>query len=414
MADDDRRDAGALSLAFREERVPVAEIPEAGRERFDLLFEVGKKVLSASSLDDLNQLALTLVFDCVHAERGALLLRDRGSGELVSRVARHRGRGALPASELRVPRSIVDEVVSGRLGILTSDAVHDPRFEARQSIRISNIRSALCAPLWDGEDVLGVVYLDSRVRTYAFTREDLVLLNAIANLIAIRLKQETLYDQLTRERIVRSNLERYHPPAVARAILARAKEPGRPEVGLEERDVTILFGDVKGFTPFAESEPPSAVADFLGSYYDTATRVMFAHGGTVMEFVGDSVMAIFGAPVPQSDHAPRAIRAGLELVRQVRAAREGGAQRFGPEVRVAVNSGPVVVGSVGSPDRLKYAVVGDPVNVAARLEKLGEPGTITLGEATQRELGDEFACEDLGVHQLRGRKVPVRAYCIRC
>ncbi|MGI9590015.1 MAG: adenylate/guanylate cyclase domain-containing protein, partial [Myxococcota bacterium] len=327
MSNGDRRDAGNLSLAFREERVPVAEIAEAGRERFDLLFEVGKKVLSASSLDDLNQLALTLVFDCVRAERGALLLRDRSTGGLVSRVARHRERGALEATELRVPRSIVDEVVSGRLGILTSDAVHDPRFEARQSIRISNIRSALCAPLWDGEEVLGVVYLDSRVHTYAFTREDLVLLNAIANLIAIRLKQETLYDQLTRERIVRSNLERYHSPAVARAILARAKEPGQPEVGLEERDVTILFGDVEGFTLFAESQPPSAVADFLGRYYDIATRAMFAHGGTVMEFVGDSVMAIFGAPVPQSDHAPRAIRAGLQLLREVRGGREGGTQR---------------------------------------------------------------------------------------
>jgi len=400
-----QNDNGAnLPPGLQEERLSVRDTG-AGSERLSLLYQIGEKVLSPSSADALNELALSLVFDFVNAERGALLLRDPETGELVQRVLRHRERGSLEAGELRVPTSILHEVVSGQVGILTSDAFDDPRFKERSSIRISNIRSALCAPLWDGEEVLGVVYLDSRVRSYAFTREDLMLLNAIANLIAIRLKQGALYDQLTRERVVRSNLERYHPKEVVEAILGRAKDPGRPDVGLEERDATILFGDLKGFTHFAEGLHPSVVADSLSNYYDVATRIVFEHGGTVLEFAGDSVMAIFGAPVEHPDHARRAVHAGLELLRS----RSGDV----PEVRVAINSGRVVVGNLGSPERLKYAVVGDPVNVAARLEGMGETNAVTLGEDTYRLLDGEFSCEDLGPQTLRGREVPVRVYRIR-
>ncbi len=411
--DEERSAPEALAgLGLQEERLPVTELGDTPRELM-LLYQLGRTALSASSLEDLSEMAISLVFDCVNAERGALLLRDAETGEFVPGALRHRERGSLDPAELSVSSSIVREVASGKVGLLTSDALHDPRFRSGASIQLHNIRSALCSPLWDGEEVLGVVYLDSRLRSYAFRRDDLVLLNAIANVIAIRLKQEDLIRQLVDERVVRSNLERYHSPEVAETILAHAKDPGRPAVGLEEREVSILFGDVKGFTRFAEGHHPSVVASFLGDYYDVATHAVFEHGGTVMEFIGDSVMAIFGAPVSHADHASRAVSAGLELLRQVRVTRGERFERFAPEVRVANNSGRVVVGSVGSPDRLKYAVIGDAVNVAARLEGIGEPGCITLGAETHRRLDEAFPCEDLGPQKLRGRDLPVRAYRIR-
>lgn len=409
-----------MSAIDLEERVPIKEALEgdfaAGdslereRERFAVLYRVGRTVLSASSADDLYDLALTVVFDCMNAERGALLLRD-AAGEMSPKVLRHRDRTALTDDELSVPTSIVRETVEGQVGILTTDAVHDPRFLSRASIQRGHIRSALCAPLWDGENVLGVIYLDSRLKSYAFTREDLLLLSGIANLIAIRLKQESLNAALGEERVVRSNLERYHSPDVVEAILAGHRERGRPDIGLEERDVTILFADLKGFTTLAESVPPSVLADFLNEYYGLVTRIVFEHGGSVNEYVGDSVMAIFGAPVVQADHALRAVRAAIELQRQLQSPPvPPPAPLRGAEARIAVNTGSVVVGSVGPAHRLKYAVVGDPVNVAARLEHLGEPNTITLGEETYRRLGGEISCLDLGPTQLRGREQPIRAY----
>ncbi|HXI02307.1 MAG TPA: adenylate/guanylate cyclase domain-containing protein, partial [Candidatus Saccharimonadales bacterium] len=408
---------GELAPSFlAEQRVPVEETFEPPGEhdregRFALLYRVGKAVLSASTLDDLNDLALSLVFDCVNAERGALLLRDPDTHELQSKLLRNREGRRLGPDEMHVPRSIVREVLSGHVGLLTSDALHDPRFEMRASVRISQIRSALCAPLWEDGDILGVIYLDSRLRSYAFTVDDLTLLNAIGNLIAIRFNQDALHRKLAEERVARSHLGRYHSPDVVEEILNRTRENESADLGLEERDVSILFADVQDFTALAETLPASAVADFLNEYYTVATRVIFDHGGTVNEFIGDSVMAIFGAPVPHADHAERAVRAGIELLRQMLP--EAASERAQIHLRVAVNSGRVVAGSVGPPNRLKYAVVGDTVNVAARIEGLGEPDSITLGENTVRCLGAAFACEDLGPTVVKGHERPIRLYRIR-
>jgi len=407
---DDGTGEELLPSAFEEHRLPVADLGEpSGEGPLGLLYQVGKQVLSASTLDDLNEFALALVFRCVKAERGALLLRDEKTQELRPRLLQDRAGRRLGPDELVVPTSIVREVVSGQIGLLTSDALHDPRFEERASVRSSHIRSALCAPLWDEGDILGVVYLDSRLLSYAFTRDDLALLTAIGNLIAIRLKQDILYAALAEERVARSQLERYHSPGVVEEILRNTKQRGVAEIGFEERDVTILFADVKGFTRQAEQLTPSAVASFLNEYYAVATRSVFDHGGTVNEFVGDSVMAVFGAPVPQEDHAERAVRAGIEMLQQLRTGAPDGA----PPIRVAVNSGRVVAGSIGPPARLKYAVVGDAVNVAARLEAIAEPDAITLGEETFRLLGGSMECEDLGPTPLKGKARPIRIYRIR-
>lgn len=413
MTDDSRVNAGAPSpWLVKEERVAVGDLVETGNERFAVLYQVGKKVMSARSLEDVNQLALSLVFDCLRAERGALLLWEPERGEFAPRVLQSRNRVALGTNEMHVPRSIINEVVSGRVGLLTSDALHDPRFEARASIRVHSIRSAICAPLWVDDQVLGVIYLDSRLQAYAFTREDLVLLNAIANLIAIRLKQEALNDELVEEKVIRSNLERYHSPDVVEAIL-RSKERGRFEIGLEERDVTVLFADLCGFTRLAESVSPSTVASLLNAFYNASTKVIFRHGGTVNEYVGDSVLAIFGAPTAHEDHAQRAVDAGIELLRELPSAFSRQTEGLRPQVRIAANTGRVVAGSVGPPDRLKYAVIGDPVNVAARLEGTAQPGSMTIGEETYRCLTRRIPCEDLGPQKLRGRQRSVRAYRIQ-
>jgi len=398
---------------IREERIPIGDdiLPDDAARYFAVLYQVGKQVLSANSTAELNDLALSLVFDCIHAERGVLLLRDTTSGDFEPRLRRSRDSGSLGAEEIQVSRGIIEEVLSGPLGILTTDALHDPRFAGRESVRISNIRSALCAPLCVDGEVLGLIYLDSRIDTYAFTRSDLELLNSIANLIAIRSKQETLRGQLTEERIVRANLERYHSADVVDAILRNPKLPG---IGLEERDVTVMFTDLSGFTPLAEEATPARVAELLNEYYTVATSAIFEHAGTVNEYMGDGVLAVFGAPLAHPRHAANAVRAAVDLVHGVRRNPVIGREALGLHVRIGINSGRVVAGSVGSPHRLKYAVIGDPVNVAARLERVGELDTITIGEGTHSRLPPgAHACEDLGEQRLRGRKGSVRAYCIR-
>ncbi len=349
----------------------------------------------------------------VNCERGALLLQDPETAEMSTRLCRHRDRGEVPADEIRVSRTMLNEVVGGRVSLVTSDAIHDPRFEAAPSVIGSSIRSALCVPLWEGEDILGAIYLDSRVQRYAFTRDDLILTSAIANLIAIRIKQEKLYGMLTDERVLRSNLERYHAPEIVDAILSEVQSGDESRVGLEEREVTLLFADVKDFTPRAERSNPTEVAAFLNQYYEVATRAIFEHGGTVNEYVGDEVMAMFGAPIACADHATRAVKAARELLRKLAVERETHSALALCDVRVSINTGVIAVGTIGSQRCLKYAAIGDAVNVAGRLEKFGDPNTITLGESTFRQLKDPEGCVDLGLASLRGHEKPIRVYQIR-
>jgi len=260
--------------------------------------------------------------------------------------------------------------------------------------------------------VLGVVYLDCPVHTYAFERDDLVFLNALANLIAIRLEQEAMHAQLTRERVVRANLERYHSPDVVEAILAKPDAEGLPQAGLEEREATVLFIDLQGFTRASEKEPPAQIAEFLDAYYDIVTRAVFAWGGTINDYLGDGVMALFGAPVAHADHARRAVAAARAMLEELRSSPVLRAYAFGASARVGINSGVVLVGTVGAPDKLKYAVIGDPVNVASRLQGLGEPGAITLSLETRRALEDGIDCAALGPLKLRGREQAVEAFAI--
>jgi len=178
------------------------------------------------------------------------------------------------------------------------------------------------------------------------------------------------------------------------------------------RETSILFADIVGFTARCESLPPEEVAAFLNQFFSLAADVIFKYGGTLDKFIGDAVMAFFGAPLPQEDHAERAVRSALELMSALEewnAEREAaGDDRI--DVRIAVNSGPVVVGDIGSASRVDYTVLGNTVNVTARLEEhVASPGSIVIGETTQAAVGDLFATESLGSVQLKGlsRKINI-------
>jgi adenylate cyclase len=384
---------------------------EREKERFALLYQIGKAVLAAASFDDLLNVALSLVFDCIKAERGVLLLHDSTTGEMVPRLARHRERGRVADDLIKVPRTILNEVVTRKVSIITSDAKHDPRFRDGHSVLAYNVRSALCVPLWDNEQIQGIVYLDSVLEAYAFTVNDLALLSAIANLIAIRIRQERLHVQLGEERVVRANLERYHSPDVVDMILERARRHGTIELGVEEREVTILFADVQGFTLLSETREPTTVAALLNEFFDLSTDAIFEFGGTVNEYIGDSIMAIFGAPIDHPDHAVRAVGSALKILHKLEERRARATDTTLPcPIRVGINTGRVVVGNVGSVKRLKYTVLGDAVNVAARLEKHSDTNTITIGENTFAQVKGVFRCTDLGATTLRGRRQSLHVY----
>jgi class 3 adenylate cyclase/ActR/RegA family two-component response regulator len=181
----------------------------------------------------------------------------------------------------------------------------------------------------------------------------------------------------------------------------------------EELDVTVIMSDVRGYSGIAETTDPSALAHLLNEHRAAMNGAILADGGTVMQFVGDAVMACFGAPVPQDDHADRAFAAAVAMLQAQVALDATWAARGLPPfgLGIGLSTGPVAAALLGSEERLEYTLVGDTVNLAQRLQDLARPaGCLVFSEATRAALATSPECEPLGDQAIKGRQGTVRAY----
>lgn len=389
---------------------PVSSSAEiGGRQRvFEVLAQIGKTLIEVGELEPVLEQVMDVVFDELLVDRGFIVLLDgEGDPQLECFRTRESSDGK---PEVPISTTILDTVTRQKVAILTHDAQSDQRFEAGRSIRIHQIRSAMCAPLWLRERVIGVIYVDSPLHVGSFSTADLDLLTALANYAAVGIERARLNERIQSERAARDRLERYHSPAVIEAVLGGGEHED-PAVTL--RETSIMFADIVGFTARCESLPPEEVAAFLNQFFSLAADAIFEFGGTLDKFIGDAVMAFFGAPLPQEDHAERAVRAALALTRSLEAWNRDrladGADVT--EIRIAIHSGPVVVGDIGSASRVDYTVLGNTVNIAARLEEfVATPGSIVVGESTFEAVKDLFEIEPLGEVLLKGLSKRIKAF----
>ena len=383
----------------------TAEVLDAGYAQriVGFLTRLAGLLISADTVEEVLERAMDIAFEALAVERGFILLQGE-SGEVRCELARNGERVELrPQGEVPVSKTIVRIVMEDRVALLTYDALSDERLTRGDSIRIHGIRSALCVPLWSGEKIIGVLQLDSPFLVGRFQQRDLDFLTAVANYAAVAVERLRYARRIKVEQELRARLERYHSPAVVEEVMQR--ERGAAAGGLRTTEVTVLFADMVGFTALAEELPPQEVAEVLRTYFNDAADAIFAAGGTLDKFIGDCVMAFFGAPIDQPDHARRAVDAALRILEaEDRRNEERRRQGLRPlSSRVAINSGLVVVGDVGSDQRVDYTVLGNTVNIAARLEQLvAQVGEIVIGPETLRRLGGEVPAESLGTFQLKG------------
>lgn len=217
-------------------------------------------------------------------------------------------------------------------------------------------------------------------------------------------------DARIREEIaIRSDLGRYLPAELVEQIIAREQSM---ELGGQRRPITVLFADVVAFTPLSDRLPPEQVVAILNELFTLLTEAVFRHEGTVDKFIGDCVMALFGAPAPQADHAARAIHVAQDMLRFLESANAGWKDQYGVEIQLAIgiNTGDAVVGNVGSEKRMEYTAIGDVVNVAARLESIARPQQILISRATADAAGEEFSCLPVGEREVPGRAERVELF----
>jgi adenylate cyclase len=210
---------------------------------------------------------------------------------------------------------------------------------------------------------------------------------------------------------IKDTFRQYVSPVVVEQML---KDPSRLKLGGEEKIMTVLFSDLEGFTTYSERYRPHEMIEILSEYYNRMTELIFENRGTLNEYVGDELMAIFGAPIEQSDHAQRACAAALAMREARHALGEEWARLGRPRLRArtGINSGPMLVGNLGSRYRFAYGVLGDHVNLGSRLEGLNRVyGTeILLGENTAQLAEGAFVMREVDMVRVKGRVQAVRTY----
>jgi adenylate cyclase len=389
-------------------QVSADDIEKVGRayRRLNALYEVSKLMAGAFDLDERLGKALDAAMREMEAERGFIMLRDESDGELTVRVARQMSQELAGGSP---SMSIAGKAARTGQPVLMTRGPDDSEFGGRDSVVIQRITAAMCAPLRVEHRVIGSIYLDTRSAAHRFTPEDLELFTALAAQAAMAVDHVRLHETVVDSEKKRADLSRFLSPGVVETILQGGLAL---ELGGQKREVTTLFCDIRGFTPLAETMEAQELVDLLNEHFTTMTEIVFRYGGTLDKYIGDELMAVWGSPLSNGDDACRAVRAALEIrdanAKLNAARRERGQNEL--EIGIGLETGEVIAGCMGSPERMEFTVVGDHVNTARRLCSLAEGGQIVLGPGCRERVGDAARCSEIGARPLKGKQAPVEVY----
>lgn len=375
-----------------------------------LFSQAGRVLLSSDDLHEMFEQVLDLVFSNLPVQRGVVCLVDNRTAAMVPKVMRSR-QGEL-GEIIRISRSISNEVMTRRKSLLVNNLQSDTRFSMESSMSLREVRAVMCAPLYHEGNVFGLIYVDSLTSQQPFSEQHLEVLTALAVLSAVGVQQARLRAEVQREQLIRARLARYHSPRVVDRVID-SSDRLVDEMVAEEKEVSVIFADLNNFTTMSEKMTPVEVAQVLNEIFERLTDTIFLLDGTLDKYIGDAIMALFGAPIPQPDHARRAVEAALAMQTEVEAFNQTHPDRPPIRIRIGINSGPVVAGDIGSPKRKDYTVIGDTVNVASRLESsVAKPGQVVIGSETYEKVRGLFECKPLEVVRVKGREQALQPYLV--
>ena len=392
--------------------VPIQErvkILEKENNLLKLLLAVGKTLSSVLMPDEIMHRVMELVFQMDNVERGFVMLRDDKKGFKPAVLLYKDEARKAEARGVALSTTVTEKLMTDRVPLLIYDIGTDERFSTSQSLRMSGIRSAMCAPLIYKDRVFGIFYVDCLSKPYAFSQEELGIFSVIAAEAAISFDNARSHEELARRVIERQALERFLSSNIVEKILAN---PSEIHLGGENQTVTILFSDIRGFTRMSEHMEPHAVVELLNEYFTEMTDLIFESGGTLDKYLGDGIMAVYGAPIPKPDDALRAAKTAMEMQRALVTLNREWESRGQQPLRmgVGVNTGPVTAGNIGSAKRMDYTVIGDAVNLASRLCSNAAGAQILVSESTYMLLNGRIPAQRLEPIRVKGKETPVELY----
>jgi adenylate cyclase len=405
--------AGALAslltyLAARESerRALAAEVLHLYRE-VHLIGQLSEQLAAVLDISAIGQSALEQARRLITASNGGILVMAEPGAPLESTACF----GADFFGENQPPLPPNSRFAASVIERGTAEIVNDPGSDPRALDSELYLRSLICAPLRAKQRTLGVIAL-ANITDAPYTAADLKLLDTIALLAAAAIENAIASQQLLRREGERQALKLYLPPQVADLILASGSASQLEGV---MQPITVLFADIRGFTTMSEKMEARDVVQMLKEFFTSMSAVIFQCNGTVDKFIGDCIMALFGAPVPSATAARDGLQAAIRMQRQMELLTLSRKRRNAPLFRIGIglHCGPAVVGNIGSDNRVQYTAIGDTVNVAARLVSRAAASQIIVSEDIRAAIPDLHRFEALGEVELKGRTTKMNIYSAR-
>ena len=377
-----------------------------------MLYDAGIALSSKLSLDGISEQVMNLAFRIQGVERGFMMLFNEGGEVTRQTEVRYRRpqTGSASQPHIILSRAILDRIRTEKKPILVTDVATDERFRGSESMRIAGLRSAMCAPLLGSGKLFGILYVDNLEKPQAFTQDEWNVFALVAAQAGAAIDTLYAHEQIAKQVTQRAALERFLSPEVVEMV---SKNPEGVRLGGINQKVSIMFADIRGFTTLSEKMEPEKVVEILNNYFTHVTDIIFDHGGTLDKYLGDGVMALFGAPLSKGNDAENAVRAAQAIQRLVIELNRDAATREWPEfgVGIGINSGIVTAGNIGSPRRIDYTVIGDTVNTASRLMSNAPAGKIIISQATAGDLTEgKFVLTALSPLTVKVKSEPIPVF----
>ncbi len=266
-----------------------------------------------------------------------------------------------------------------------------------------DIKSAICTPIVVSDDTMGVFGVINANSASGFTKVDKNLLNAIA-----KQSDSAVFEDMEKNEL-KTAFSRYVSPDVIDEILS---DPEKNYLKTDKREISVLFSDIRGFTSMSEKMKPEQVVEILNEHFEVMSEIILKNRGTLDKFVGDEIMALFGAPIYSESHALKAIKTGLEMQEAQAELAKKWKKKFGQDVQIGIgiNTGPMIVGNIGCSKRTDYTVIGDSVNTAARLCGAAKPGEVLITENTRAEVKKLIEVKEKEPLTAKGKSKPLSIY----
>ncbi|MEW6283387.1 MAG: adenylate/guanylate cyclase domain-containing protein, partial [Candidatus Eremiobacterota bacterium] len=385
----------SVSVEFCNRSVPIsrAQRPElladpdkalrhgSSRTKMEVLLAVATELSRPRRLEERLDEILRIMLEIMEFDRAAIRVLEPDCTEAPWRFTCQAFRtryGQSAEEEVLLSSTIIHRVLSQVEGLQIKDALFHQEFGNARSVQSQEIRTCVCFPLKTAQNLLGVLYADAQSPIERVSDEDMAFVSAFAAHAAVAVENTLLYERLQQQAVVRSRLERFLPSSAVDELVRR---PEAARVGGEEREVTVLFCDIRNYTMLSQERPPWAVAAMLSEYFPEMVRIVFAHGGTLEKYIGDALMAVWGAPLALDprEQVEQALEAAVEMQRSVAVLN----RRWGIDVGIGINTGRAFVGNIGDEDYLQYAAIGAATNLAARLCSEAGPGEIVLSRSSR-------------------------------